>query len=96
MRDELGAELEERDFAKQPLSSDELKQLFVGRDPRDFLSVRSPAFKARGLAGKELSAAQALTLMAEEPNLIKRPLVVAGGNIIAGFDRERIAAALKS
>ena len=96
MRDELGVELEERDFAKQPLSIDELKQLFAGRDPRDFLNARSPAFKARGLVGKQLSAAQALSLMAEEPNLIKRPLTVAGRRIIARFDREQMTAALKS
>ncbi len=96
MRNELGVELEERDFAKAPLSIDELKQLFAGHDPRDFLNPRSPAFKARGLGGKALSAAQALSLMAEEPNLIKRPLTVAGRRIIAGFDREQITAALKS
>ena len=96
MRSELGADLEERDFARDPLSLAELKELFAGRDPRDFLNPKSPDFKARGLAGKKLSAAQALSLMAEEPNLIKRPLVIAGREIIAGFDRERIAAALKS
>lgn len=96
MRNELGIELEERDFAKQPLAIDELKQLFAGRDPRDFLNSRSPAFKTRGLAGKALSAAQALSLMAEEPNLIKRPLIIVGRRIIAGFDREQIAAVLKS
>ena len=96
MRSELGADLEERDFARDPLSLADLKTLFAGRDPRDFLNSKSPAFKARGLAGKTLSAAQALKLMAEEPNLIKRPLVVAGREIIAGFDRERITAALKS
>ena len=96
MRSELGADLEERDFARDPLSLAELKELFAGRDPRDFLNPKSPAFKARGLGGKKLSALQALSLMAEEPNLIKRPLVIAGREIIAGFDRERIAAALKS
>ena len=96
MRSELGADLEERDFARDPLSLAELKELFAGRDPRDFLNSKSPAFKARGLAGKPLSAAQALSLMAEEPNLIKRPLVIAGRELIAGFDRERLAKALKS
>jgi arsenate reductase-like glutaredoxin family protein len=96
LRSELGADLEERDFARDPLSLADLKELFAGRDPRDFLNPKSPAFKARGLAGKTLSVAQALKLMAEEPNLIKRPLVIAGREIIAGFDRERIRAALKS
>ena len=95
MRKELGAELDERDYAKSPLTAAELKDLFAGRDPRDFLNPRSPAFKAMGLAGKTLSPEQALALMAKEPNLIKRPIVIAGKQIIAGFDRDRIRAALK-
>jgi arsenate reductase-like glutaredoxin family protein len=47
-----------------------------------------------GLKDKELTAAAALALMAKEPNLIKRPLTVAGGEIVAGFDRERLRALL--
>lgn len=94
MRDELGVELDERDYAKQPLTAAELKELFRGRDPRDFLNPKSPAFKAMKLTGKTLTAAQALALMAKEPNLIKRPLVVAGGEVVAGFDRERLRSLL--
>jgi arsenate reductase-like glutaredoxin family protein len=94
LRDELRVELDERDYAKQPLSAAELKALFVGRDPRDFLNSKSPAFKAMGLKNKELTAAGALALMAKEPNLIKRPLTVAGSEIVAGFDRERLRALL--
>lgn len=95
MRKDLGAELDERDYAKSALSAAELADLFAGRDPRDFLNPRSPAFKAMGLAAKTLSAEQALVLMAQEPNLIKRPIVIAGKQIIAGFDRDRLRAALK-
>jgi arsenate reductase-like glutaredoxin family protein len=95
LRKELGAELDERDYAKSPLSAAELRDLFAGHDPRDFLNPRSPAFKAMGLAGKTLSAEQALALMAKEPNLIKRPIMIAGKQLIAGFDRDRIRAALK-
>jgi arsenate reductase-like glutaredoxin family protein len=29
--------------------------------------------------------------MAQEPNLIRRPVVVAGGRIVVGFDKEGIA-----
>jgi arsenate reductase-like glutaredoxin family protein len=94
LRDELRVELDERDYAKQPLGVAELKALFAGRDPRDFLNSKSPAFKAMGLKNKELSAAAALALMVKEPNLIKRPLTVAGSEIIAGFDRERLRALL--
>lgn len=92
MRDELGVELDERDYARQPLSIAELKTLFGGRDPRDFLNPKSQAFKAMGLKGKKLTAAEVLALMAREPNLIRRPLVVAGGEIVVGFDRERLRA----
>ncbi len=95
MRKDLGVELDERDYAKAPLNAAELKDLFADRDPRDFLNQRSPAFKAMGLAGKALTTEQALALMAKEPNLIKRPIVVAGKEMIAGFDRERLRAALK-
>ena len=95
MRKDLGADLDERDYAKAPLSADELRDLFAGRDPRDFLNPRSPAFKAMGLAGKSLTPEQALALMAKEPNLIKRPIVIAGKEMIAGFDRDRLRAALK-
>ena len=95
MRKDLGVELDERDYAKVPLSASELKELFAGRDPRDFLNARSPAFKTMGLTGKSLTPAQALALMAKEPNLIKRPIVVAGKQMIAGFDRDRLREALK-
>lgn len=97
MRNDLGVELDERDYAKNPLSEAELKHLFddAGLDPRDFLNPKSPAYKQKGLAGKILSASAALKLMASDLNLIKRPLVIAGKTVVAGFDRERLRAALK-
>jgi len=92
---DLGAELDERNYARVPLTADELKDLFAGRDPRDFLNPRSPAFKAMGLARKSLTVEQAFALMVREPNLIKRPIVVVGKQMIAGFDRDRLRSALK-
>jgi arsenate reductase len=94
LRDQLGVELEERDYAKHPLSEAELKDLFRGADPRDYLNPKSPTYKEMGLKDKKLSASEAIKLMAKDPNLIKRPLVVAGGKLIAGFDRDRLRDAL--
>ena len=94
MRDELGVELEERDYAKHPLSEAELKDLFRSADPRDFLNPKSPAYKEMGLRDKKLSSAEAIKLMAKDPNLIKRPLVIAAGKLIAGFDRDRLRESL--
>jgi arsenate reductase-like glutaredoxin family protein len=95
LRNDLKVELEERDYAKDPLDSTELRELFKGRDPRDFLNAKSPAFKAMGLRGKTLTAEQTFKLMAQEPNLIRRPLVVVGREIIVGLDRDRLKQALR-
>lgn len=94
MRNELGVELDERDYAKQPLNQAELKDLFKAADPRDYINPKSPAFKTLNLKGKTLTPEQALKLMAQEPNLIKRPLTVAGRKLIAGFDRDQLRKAL--
>jgi arsenate reductase-like glutaredoxin family protein len=90
LRNELAVELDERDYAKQPLSEAELKDLFKGVDPRDFINPKSPAFKAMNLKGKTITPDQALKLMKQQPNLIKRPLVIAGRRLIAGFDRDQL------
>lgn len=95
MRNDLKVELEERDYARDPLDLAELKELFKGRDPRDFLSTKSPTFKAMGLQGKTLTAEQTLKLMAQEPNLIRRPLLVVGREMVAGLDRDRLKQALR-
>ncbi len=86
--------MDERDYAKQPLNRAELEELFAGRDPRDFINPKSPAFKAMELKGKALTPEQAIGLMAKEPNLIKRPLTIKGKTIIAGFDQEALRKAL--
>ncbi|HVA39990.1 MAG TPA: hypothetical protein VNF49_04960 [Candidatus Binataceae bacterium] len=48
MRDELQVELDERDYAKEPLGAGELKALFAGRDPRDFPEPEEPRFQGDG------------------------------------------------
>jgi arsenate reductase-like glutaredoxin family protein len=80
----------ERDYARTPLTADELREMFAGHEPRDFLNPKSPAFKATGLDPGKLSADQAIKLMAKEPRVIKRPLTVAGKRLIAGFDKEAL------
>jgi arsenate reductase-like glutaredoxin family protein len=51
----------------------------------DFVSRRSPVFRARPLPR---SKKEALDLMLKRPNLIKRPILVKGSRVIFGFDKE--------
>jgi Spx/MgsR family transcriptional regulator len=53
------------------------------------LSTRSPAYKTRELGSRKLSKAEAIELMLEDPNLMRRPLVLGGkGKAILGYAPE--------
>lgn len=53
------------------------------------MSTRSPVFKTRPLPKTK---AEAIDLMLAHPNLIKRPVLVAGRTVVFGFDRGRYEA----
>ena len=52
----------------------------------DFVSTRSPVFKTRPLPA---SKKEAIALMLENPNLIRRPILIRGSKVIFGFDKDR-------
>jgi len=52
------------------------------------LSRRSPAYKALGLGSRDVSRAEAIDLMLKDPNLMRRPLVLAGRKTILGYAPE--------
>jgi arsenate reductase (glutaredoxin) len=83
---ELGVKFTSRDLDKQRLSEQEIDQLIGHRDYKDFLNTRNELYRSRNMAQKPPSRAEALKLMSKEPNLIRRPLLVAGSQIIIGFD----------
>jgi arsenate reductase-like glutaredoxin family protein len=81
-----GALLEERDLGKKPLSEAELRDLFGTRDPRTFLNPRNETYRRLDMKNHPPDPDTTIRMMAKEPNLIRRPLVVRGGTIVAGFD----------
>jgi len=50
----------------------------------DYVSKRSPVFKTRPLPK---SKKEAIELMLEQPNLIRRPILVKGSKVTFGFDK---------
>jgi len=91
----LGAELESRDLDKQPLSEKELDELIGARDYKPFLNPRNELYRERNMAEKMPSRAEAIKLMFRNPNLIKRPMVVRGVQIVLGLDEPAYRKLLK-
>ena len=75
-----------RDLNKERLTEDELDELIGERDYQEFLNTRNELYRNRNLKEHPPSRAEAIKLMAKEPNLIRRPLLIRGSRIIFGFD----------
>ena len=87
---EKGARFEEIDL-NRGLTVEELDKLIGNRDYWQFLNSRNELFRERGMKENPPPRAEALRLMAENPNLIKRPIAVAGKEIVLGYDEEALA-----
>ena len=77
------------DLAKEPPSRELLERLIDESQLDVFLNKRSPAYKARNLGARKLTKKQAIDLMMEDPNLIRRPIVLSRSKrAVFGFDAE--------
>jgi arsenate reductase-like glutaredoxin family protein len=88
----LGVQLQERDLGKEPLNESELQALIGNADVAEFLNTRSALYRDQGLKTKPPTKAQAIKMMAQEPNLIKRPIAVRGRAKVIGFDEAKLRA----
>ena len=86
---ERGARFEEIDL-NRGLSVAELERLIGKRDYREFLNTRNELYRERGMKENPPPRREALKLMSENPNLIKRPILVEDGQIIVGYDEEAL------
>jgi arsenate reductase len=78
--------VDERDISKTPPSREFLEANVDAARFAEFLSRRSPVFKTRPLPS---TRREAIALMLEQPNLIKRPVLVKGSRVVFGFDRPK-------
>lgn len=83
-------ELELRDLDKDRLSAEELDVLIGDRDYKLFLNSRNELFRKRKMKSHPPSRSEAIKLMAKEPNLIRRPVVIRGNKIVLGYDEEAL------
>jgi Spx/MgsR family transcriptional regulator len=83
-------ELDLRDLGKDRMSVEELDDLIGKRDHRMFLNTRNELYRTRKMGQNPPSRDEALKLMAAEPNLIRRPVVLRGAEIVLGYDEEAL------
>ena len=79
-------DVHELDINKEPPSRELLEKHIEADRFLDFVSTRSPVFKQRPLPE---SKKEAIALMIENPNLIRRPIVIKGSKVIFGFDKDK-------
>jgi arsenate reductase-like glutaredoxin family protein len=77
-------DVEDRDINKTPPDRAFLEQHVDEVRFLDFVSRRSPVFKQRPLPK---SKQEAIDLMIEQPNLIRRPILIRGSKVVFGFDK---------
>ena len=78
-------DLEQIDINRNPPDRAFLEQHIDPDHFLDFVSTRSPVFKERPLPK---SKNEAIDLMMENPNLIRRPILVRGSKVTFGFDKK--------
>ena len=83
---EAGVEVAEVDINRDPPSRAFLEEHIDGDRFLDFVSTHSPVFKERALPA---SKKDAIDLMMDNANLIKRPVLIKGRTAIFGFDRKK-------
>ncbi len=90
---ESGTDYVYRDYFRQRFSREELEAVLrqAGLTPRDVLSKRSKVYRARSAEIDALTDDQLLSLMLEEPTLLRRPIVIGGDEVVVGHNATKLA-----
>lgn len=88
---ENGVELDEHDLGKNRLTAEQLDALIGSRNYLEFLNPRNELYRQRNMKQHSPTREDALRLMAAEPNLIRRPIVIRGGQMVLGYDEEGLS-----
>jgi arsenate reductase-like glutaredoxin family protein len=84
------AKFEEREYGKNPLSEQELREI-IGDGPIErFLNTRTPLYRERNMKQKPPSKDEAIKLMLKDSNLLKRPVIIKGKKKLTGFNEAEV------
>jgi nitrogenase-associated protein len=87
-----GHEVDARSLSAEPWSGERLRSFFGDLPVADWFNPSAPRVAKGEIRPETLDAGSALALLVAEPLLIRRPLLEANGQRLAGWDPDRIAA----
>lgn len=77
---------EPHDYARRPLTPEELADIVGTGRAASFVNPRSPAFRKLGISHQALDDESAIEVMHENNVIVRRPIVVHGDERIIGLD----------
>ena len=89
---ESGTPFEKVNYFLKPLSKKKLTELIhkMKITPRELLRTGEPIYRELGLAKGGFSDAQLIDLMVRHPDLIQRPIVERGDQVVLGRPTENV------
>jgi len=87
-----GHEVDARNLLTEPWTETALLSFFGDRPVADWFNRAAPRVKSGEVTPEAIDAGTALSMMQQEPLLIRRPLIESGGRRECGFDQELIHA----
>lgn len=90
-----GKDFEIREYLKEPVSEEELETLLekLGMAPIELVRTEEKLWKEE-FKGKDLSDRELVRIMADNPKLIQRPIVVRDNEAVVGRPASRISSLL--
>ncbi len=82
----MNADVEKRDFFKDPFSETELKKIIkmTGKKPSELLRKRDKMYKELNLDNNKKTDLQIIKMMVKYPGLILRPIVITKNKAFVG------------
>jgi arsenate reductase (glutaredoxin) len=92
--DDQGVQYSACDILSTPPTRKILEQHIDEDNVAAFLNSRSAIYREKGMKNNLPDKQTAINLMLEDPNLIKRPLIIKGKNVLFGFKQADVDAAI--
>jgi arsenate reductase-like glutaredoxin family protein len=88
--EENGVMVIERDISERPLSKKELRSILGYHNPKHYLDMTSATYQKKKLDAQLPSREELLELIADNPDLLRHPIVLSGRLMTIGNNRQQL------